>query len=261
MRSLLVLPLALLLLGCSPPSGKAPAVEESEPRVETVTYPSGKESVHGFLCRPGWEGSFPGLMVIHDDFGLTDWVKERARHLADRGYVVLAIDLYRGEAVSNLEDAHIMDRGLPEDRVYRDLKAAVDYLKGRKDVRGQLGVVGFGMGGGYALDAAIRDSRLHAVVTCYGRLTTDAKLLAPLNASVFAVFAGKDQGIPPETIEQFRVAMNKADKRVAGLRVYGECGHGFLDPANWPTYGKPKPEDVENVWELIGHYLYDELKR
>ena len=261
MRPLLVLPLALLLLGCSPPSGKAPADEESGPRAETVTCPSGKESVRGFLCRPGWEGSFPGLMVIHDDFGLTDWVKERARHLADRGYVVLAIDLYRGEAVSNLEDAHIMDRGLPEDRVYRDLKAAVDYLKGRMDVRGQLGVLGFGMGGGYALDAAIRDSRLHAVVTCYGRLTTDAKLLAPLNASVLAVFADKDKGIPPETIEQFRAAMNKADKRIAGLRVYGECGHGFLDPANWATYGKPKPEDVENAWELIEHYLYDELKR
>jgi carboxymethylenebutenolidase len=96
---------------------------------------------------------------------------------------------------------------------------------------------------------------------CYGRLTTDAKLLAPLNASVFAVFAGKDKGISPETIEQFRVAMNKADKRIAGLRVYGDCGHGFLDPANWSTYGKPKSEDVENAWELIEHYFYDELKR
>jgi carboxymethylenebutenolidase len=236
--------------------------EESGPTTETVMYPSGKESVRGFLCRPAWDGPFPGLIVIHDDFGLTDWVKERAKHLANRGYVVLAIDLYRGEAVSNLEDAHIMDRGLPEDRVYRDLKAAVDYLAGRKEVRAdKMGVLGFGMGGGYALDAAIRDGRLHAVVTCYGRLTTDAKLLAPLNASVLALFAGKDKGISPETIEQFRVAMNKAGKRIAGLRVYSECGHGFLDPANWPTYGKPKPEDVENGWEVIEHYLYDELKR
>ncbi len=260
MRSLFALLFTISLLGCSSPS-KPQAEEKSGPRTETVTYSSGQESVRGYLCRPSWEGSFPGLLLIHDDFGLTDWVKERARHLADRGYVVLAIDLYRGEAVSNLEDAHIMDRGLPEDRVYRDLKAAVDYLRGRKDVRGQLGVVGFGMGGGYALDAAIRHPRLHAVVTCYGRLTTDAKLLAPLKASVLALFAGKDKGISPETIEQFRVAMNKADKRIAGLRMYGECGHGFLDPANWPAYSKPKAEDIDNAWEVIEHYLYDELKR
>jgi carboxymethylenebutenolidase len=261
MRSTRAFLSVILLLGCSRTSSKV-AVEKVEPATETVTYASGEDKVSGFLCRPPSGGPFPGLMLIHDDFGLTDWVKEQAKRLADQGYVVLAIDLYRGEAVSNLLDAHIMDRGLPEDRVQRDLKAAVDYLASRKDVRAsRLGVAGWDMGGGYALDAAIADPRLLAVVTCYGRLTTDPHLLAPLKASVFCVFAGKDKGISPETIEQFRAAMQKADKRIAGMRVYSECAHGFLNPATWPTNGVPPYEDVKDAWERIDDYLDKALQQ
>jgi carboxymethylenebutenolidase len=244
----------LLLVGCS--SSTTKVAEEAGPIVEAIAYRSGNEKIQGYLCRPPGGGPYPGLMVIHGDFGLNDWVKEKARRLASQSYVVLAVDLYRGEVVANIEDAHIMDRGLPEDRVFGDLKAAVDHLASRPDVRPTtLGVIGWDMGGGYALDAAIRDPRLGAVVNCYGRLTTDPKLLAPLSASVFCIFAGKDRGIAPETIEQFRAAMNKAGKRIAGLRVYTECAHGFLDPATWPTAGAPPADDVTDAWFLIDEYL------
>ncbi len=138
MRCILAILSLLLLLGCTAHSGKL-STDNVEPTTETVTYASGEETVKGFLCRPSGVGPFPGLLMIHDDFGLTDWVKDQAKRLAGQGYVVLAIDLYRGEAVSNLLDAHIMDRGVPEDRALRDLKAAVDYLAKRKDVRESAG--------------------------------------------------------------------------------------------------------------------------
>src|SRR5262249_38088519 len=155
------------------------------------------------------------------DFGLTGWIKDQARRLADRGYITLAVDLYRGEKPGNLMDAHIMDRGLPEERVIADLKGAVDYLARRPDVRqGRLGIIGWDMGGGYALDAALQDRRLRAVVTCYGRLITDSQLLVPLRASVLGIFGAEDEGITAKTIQQFRTAMRKAGKRVAGLHVY-----------------------------------------
>jgi carboxymethylenebutenolidase len=124
-----------------------------------------------------------------------------------------------------------------------------------------LGIVGLGMGGGYALEAALHDLRLHAVVNCYGRLVTDAKQLASLDASVFCVFAGKDAGFALDTVDSFRQAMNKAGQRLDGIRVYSSCPHGFLDPANWRDYGKPDAGDVEEAWELIGKYLDRELKR
>jgi carboxymethylenebutenolidase len=248
-----------LLAGCARPAarpgGPAPAVED-------VSYGAGGDTVRAVLHRPAGAGPFPALVVLHGDFGLTDGVKEQARRLAEIGYVTLAPDLYRGVRPRELLDAHIMDRGVPEDRVQADLKAAVDYLSARPDVRREaLGVIGWDSGGGYALDAALRDSRFRAVVVCYGRLTTDPVLLAPLKASVLGLFAGKDEGISQETIESFRKAMQKAGKRVADLHVYPDCGPGFMNPKPSPNDAPGPPEAVADAWARVERYLDAELKR
>jgi carboxymethylenebutenolidase len=218
--------------------------------------------VRAVLHRPAGAGPFPALVVLHGDFGLSDGVKLQARRLAEMGYVTLAPDLYRGERPGELLDAHIMDRGVPEDRVQADMKGAVDYLSARPDVRKDaVGVIGWDSGGGHALDAAIHEPRLRAVVVCYGRLTTDPELLAPMKASVLGLFAGKDEGITPETIESFRKAMTKAGKRVADLHVYPDCGPGFMSPRPSTNDVPGPPEDVADAWSRVEAYLSAELKR
>ena len=143
-----------------------------------------------------------------------------------------------------------------------DLKAAVAYLAGRSDVRAdRLGILGWDSGGGYALDAARADGRLRAVVICYGRLVTDANLLVSLKASVLGIFAGKDVGIPSETIEQFRTAMRKAGKRVAGLHVCEGCEHGFMDPADSTEARPGDAAATAKAWDKIESYLAEELER
>jgi carboxymethylenebutenolidase len=260
MRRLLVPALCLtLLVGCARPAAgpAAPA-----PAAEDVSYPAGHDTVRAVLHRPAGPGPFPALVVLHGDFGLTDGVREQAERLAALGYVTLAPDLYRGERPKDLLDAHIMDRGVPEDRVQADLKAAVVYLTGRTDVRKDaLGVIGWDSGGGYALDAAIHDPRLKAVVVCYGRLTTDPALLAPLKAPVLGLFAGKDEGITPETIESFRRAMTKAGKRIADLHVYPDCGPGFMNPKPSQNDVPGPPEAVADAWSRVENFLNAELKR
>jgi carboxymethylenebutenolidase len=217
--------------------------------------------VRGVLFRPSGIGPFPAVVVIHEDCGLTDWVKDQARRVSERGYVTLAVDLYRGQVVNDVMDAHILERGLAEDRVTADLRAAVDYLASRPDVRpDSLGVLGWDMGGGYALNAAVRDPRLRAAVVCYGRLTTDPERLAPLRASVLGVFAGKDEGITPETLAQFRAAMAKAGKRLAGLHVYPDCRHGFMNPAGLHGDGPAPEASIADAWAKIDAYLTAELK-
>jgi dienelactone hydrolase len=123
-----------------------------------------------------------------------------------------------------------------------------------------LGVIGLGMGGTYALEAALRDPRLRALVMCYCPLPTDAKQLASLNASVFCIVAGKHKRVTAEMIRKFGEAMRAANKRVQPLRVYGDYPAGFLDPATWPAESKPKESDIEEAWKLIEEYLSDELK-
>src|ERR1044071_8022382 len=78
-----------------------------------VTYKSGDESVKGIVYTPEGKGPFPALIVIHEWWGLNDWVKEQASKLADQGYVSLAVDLYRGKVADNPDTAHQLLRGVP----------------------------------------------------------------------------------------------------------------------------------------------------
>src|SRR3954471_6773557 len=99
-----------------------------------VTYKSGDENVNGLLFEPSGKGPFPAIVVIHEWWGLNDWVKEQASKFSDEGYVTLAIDLYRGKVATTPEEAHEIMRGVPEDRAVRDLLAATSYLRGLKQV-------------------------------------------------------------------------------------------------------------------------------
>ena len=96
---------------------------------KSVSYKSGDETVQGMLFTPEGKGPFPALIVIHEWWGLNDWVKEQAAKLAGQGYVSLAIDLYRGKVATTSDEAHEIMRGVPEDRAARDLHAAFEFLQ------------------------------------------------------------------------------------------------------------------------------------
>ena len=148
-----------------------------------VTYKSGDETVRGIVYTPDGKGPFPALIVIHEWWGLNDWVKEQASKLADQGYVTLAVDLYRGKVAASPEEAHEIMRGVPEDRAKRDLTAAFDFLQSQSNVKKtKIGAIGWCMGGGYALDVALQEPTLAADVINYGHLATDPAALKNVNA-------------------------------------------------------------------------------
>src|SRR5581483_11347614 len=174
MKSVLV---ALLLLLLSVSTFAATAKE--------VTYKSGDETVKGVVYTPEGKGPFPALIVIHEWWGLNDWVKEQASKLADQGYLTLAVDLYRGKVATTPEEAHEMMRGVPEDRAKRDLAAAFSYLQSMSYVKkSKIGAIGWCMGGGYALDVALQEPTLAAGVINYGHLATDPVALKQINAPI-----------------------------------------------------------------------------
>jgi carboxymethylenebutenolidase len=100
-----------------------------------VTYKSGDDTVHGILYTPEGKVPFPGIVVIHEYWGLNDWVKEQALKLADQGYVTLAIDLYRGKVATTPNEAHEFMGGVPPDRAKRDLEAAFNFLASQPSVK------------------------------------------------------------------------------------------------------------------------------
>src|SRR5207253_9754416 len=193
---------------------------------KSVSYKSGDETVQAMLYAPDGKGPFPGIIVIHEFWGLNDWVKEQASKLADQGYVALAIDLYRGKVATTPDMAHEIMRGVPEDRAKRDLHAAFEFLASQPTVnKGRIGAIGWCMGGGYSLDVALQEPTLAADVINYGHLATDADDLKKINAPILGNFGGQDQGIQPADVKKFEETLHKLGKK-ADIKIYPEAGHG-----------------------------------
>ena len=214
-------------------------------RAQIVSYASGQETVRGYLALPGAVGRHPAIIVIHGDQGLTDWTKQQAQKLAARGYVVLAVDLYRGEIARDAEDAHELSRGLPDDRALRDLAAAVAYLAARPDVRDtKIGAIGWNIGGWYALQLAIHEPNLAACVLNDSALPTDAADIASIRAPVLGNFGADDRGIPAAALHAFESSMRAAGGS-ADLKAYSGAGDGFDDPNDAEHY---RPDAAADAW-------------
>ena len=225
---------------------------------KTVSYKSGDETVQGVLYTPAGKGPFPALVVIHEWWGLNDWVKEQASKLADQGYVALAMDLYRGKVATTPEMAHEIMRGVPEDRAKRDLHAAVEFLKSQPNVRkDRIGSIGWCMGGGYSLDMALQEPDLAATVINYGHLATDSDALKKINAPILGIFGAQDRGIAPDDVRKFEQALKQLGKKV-DIKIYDDAGHAFENPNNKDGY---RPADAADAWRRTVDFLAATMKQ
>jgi carboxymethylenebutenolidase len=227
---------------------------ESKP----VSYKSGDETVQGILYTPTGKGPFPALIVIHEWWGLNDWVKEQASKLSDQGYVTLAIDLYRGKVATTPDEAHQIMRGVPEDRAKRDLHAAFAYLASQPNVKkDRIGAIGWCMGGGYALDVTLQEPALAADVINYGHLATDPAALQKIQAPILGIFGAQDKGIPPEDVRKFGETLDKMGKKIE-LKIYDDAGHAFENPNNAQGY---RAADAQDAWQRTIDFLAANLKK
>jgi carboxymethylenebutenolidase len=225
---------------------------------KTVSYKSGDETVQGVLYSPDGKGPFPGIIVIHEWWGLNDWVKEQASKLADEGYVALAVDLYRGKVATSPDEAHELMRGVPEDRAARDLHAAFASLASQPNVKkDRIGSIGWCMGGGYSLDVALQEPGLAVAVINYGHLATDPEALKKINASILGLFGGQDRGIPPSDVQKFAQTLKQLGKKV-DVTVYPDAGHAFENPNNKAGY---RPDDAADAWKRTVRFLAGTLKK
>ncbi|MFY9911469.1 MAG: dienelactone hydrolase family protein [Candidatus Sulfotelmatobacter sp.] len=225
---------------------------------KSVSYKSGDETVKGILYTPAGKGPFPGIIVIHEWWGLNDWVKEQASKLADQGYEALAIDLYRGKVATTPDEAHEIMRGVPEDRANRDLQAAFDFLASQSNVRkNRIGAIGWCMGGGYSLDVALLEPTLAADVINYGHLATDPDTLKKINAPILGIFGAQDKGITPDDVHKFESQMKQLGKTI-DVKIYDDAGHAFENPNNKAGY---RPADAADAWQRTVKFLLENLKK
>jgi carboxymethylenebutenolidase len=227
---------------------------------KTVSYKSGDETVQAVLYTPAGKGPFPAIIIIHEWWGLNDWVKDQAAKLAEQGYVALAIDLYRGKVATTPDQAHEIMRGVPEDRAKRDLHAAFKFLADQPNVKqARIGAIGWCMGGGYALDVALQEPTLAADVINYGHLATDADALRKINAPILGLFGGLDQGIPANDVKKFAETLRGMGKKI-DIKIYDDAGHAFENPNNKGDPGY-RAADAADAWKRTVNFLADNLKK
>jgi carboxymethylenebutenolidase len=226
-------------------------------KTETVSYKSGDETVSGFLALPGGGGKHPGLVVIHEWWGLNDQIKDETQKFAAQGYVALAVDLYRGKVATTPDEAHELMRGVPEDRGMRDLEAAFAYLASRPDVKAnRIGSVGWCMGGGWSIKLAVSEPKLAACAVNYGALPTDAANIAKIKSPVLGNFGAEDRGITPDSVHAFEAAM-KAAGEPADIKIYDGAGHAFENPNNKDGY---RPQAAADAWDRMKQFFKKTLQ-
>lgn len=213
-------------------------------------------SLTGYAARPAdMEGPLPGVIVIHEWWGLNDNVRAMARRLAAEGFEVLAVDLYGGRSASTPEEARGLMEGVNEDPgAARDnLRQAAKWLRDRGVP--SLGSLGWCFGGGWSLQTALMlGEDADGAVVYYGFVDTDPEVLKSLQAPVLAFFGGQDRGIPLDTVHAFEQALIGLGKEVEVV-VYPDAGHAFANPSgrNW------EPAAADDSWQRAIAFLHQVL--
>ena len=232
--------------------------KQNQVKGQEVVYAtvSGRE-VTGYLAEGGKAGEAPGMILIHEWWGLNDNMKQMAEKLAGEGYTALAVDLYDGKVASTPDSAKVFAGAVKEKRAIENLTQAYSYLTHQKGVQ-QIGTIGWCFGGGWSLKMALAyPDKVDATVIYYGRLVTDPRQLKELEMPVLGIFGAEDQGIPVKQVKEFEAALDKADVKNS-IYIYDNAGHAFANPSG-ERYQKEAAEDAwQQTLSFLDRYLKEE---
>ncbi len=241
MRKLVGLSIVCLLLAASASAQDwAKARLEKSPRHQewVVVKHDGRE-VHSFIVYPEVKNKATAVVVIHEIFGLTDWVRSVADQLAEAGYIAIAPDLLSGMGPNGGRTSDIpADKvreyfgKLPPDQITADLNAVSDYVKKLPAVNGKLTVAGFCWGGSQTFRFATNRPDLSAAFVFYGGGPDKKEDIARIKAPVYGFYGGNDARVNA-TIPTSEALMKEAGKTYQPV-IYEGAGHGFMRAGEQP---------------------------
>jgi carboxymethylenebutenolidase len=228
------------------------AVDKSPRRREWVTVKHESRSVESFVAYPQAPGKAPAMVVIHEIFGMTDWVESVTDEFAAAGYLAIAPDLLSGMGPNGGRTKDIPSDGvmaaigkLPPDQITADLNAVADYVKKLPACNGKVCVVGFSWGGGQSFRFATNRKDLSLSFVCYGNGPAP-EAIPNIQAPVYGFFAGTDtriNGSIPATQEQMKAA-GKFFEPV----TYEGAAHGFMRAGAQPDATEPNKKARAEAW-------------
>ncbi len=224
---------------------------------ETVLSPDPSGGVSGFIAKPKTFGKYPGIVMIHEWWGLNENIKEMAQILASEGYVVFAVDLY-GEVATTPEKARELNSQASgkQAELTSKMRAAVTYLRAIPEVDDtNIGSIGWCFGGGQSLQLALSGEGMNATVIYYGRVTTNETQLSKVTWPMLGIFGEKDQSIPVDSVKAFDSALDKLGIENE-IIIYPGVGHAFANPSG-AAYS---PNETKDAWEKTVAFFDRKLK-
>lgn len=210
-----------------------------------------------YFAEPKGAGRHPGLVMVHEWWGLSADIAAMADRLAAEGFAVLAVDAYRGKLAQTPQEAGALRSGTPPSQLASDLDAAYRWLASRPGVDpARLGALGFCFGGAQAMLLGSRQSGITAVATLYGTgLFQSEAELGELGrrGAVLGVFGDKDASIPPAQRQAFKEALAARGARYAES-VYTGVGHAFVKDENVDA-----PGQARQAWAQVVAFFKAEL--
>lgn len=231
--------------------GEVESVPEEGVKTEEVQYGQGAT---GFLAWPAAKGNYPGVVMIHEWWGLNEEIKEAAKLLAEEGYTVLAVDLYKGEVAENADRARELVTALDQEAATANLRAATTYLRNQAGAE-KIASWGWCFGGGQSLQLALSGEPLDATVIYYGSLVDDRLQLKQINGPVLGIFGDQDSSIPVSSVEVFEAGLISAEVPHQ-IEIYKGVGHAFANPSG-ANYA---PKETMDAWEKTLDFLRTNLK-
>ena len=242
----------------------ATAIAQDEPQVPVVTESIeyvviDGQGVNGYYAYPQDAiEPLPGILAIHEWWGLNENIKAMARRLAGEGYQVLAVDLYNGQTADTPQQASQLVQQVANNPfgAEANITKAYNYLTEEKQAKA-VGSIGWCFGGSWSLETALLfPQELNAAVIYYGGQIGEATAeeLSTLEMPILGIFGAEDSSIPLETVEEFESSLNQLDK-AAEIQIYDNAGHAFANPSGQNYV----PEAAEEAWtatiEFFNQYL------
>lgn len=227
---------------------EAPAAAE----VSGVSVEYG-QGVTGFYASPKEPGNYPGVVMIHEWWGLNQNIKDMALELAKKGYQVVAVDLYKGKVATTQAEAQMQTSSLVPAEAVKNMQDAVAYLKSKG--ADKIASLGWCFGGGQSLQLALSGEKLDATVIYYGGLVADRSKLAAIKWPVLGIFGDKDTSISVDSVNQFKTSLDALGVSNS-INIYNGVGHAFANPTGM-NYA---PVETKDAWAKTLAFLNQNLK-
>lgn len=227
------------------------ALGNFEIQTQNVIYHDGTT---GYLAKPAGQGTFPGVVMIHEWWGLNDNIKEMAKKLASHGYVVLAVDLYNNQVGKTAEEARMLVTSFDSKKGMDNMRSAISYLKTEQSSE-SIGSIGWCFGGGQSLNLAVSNNDLDATVMYYGQVTSDSEKLSKISWPVLGIFAELDKGIPIKSVEEFEKELEALGVSNE-IIIYSGVDHAFANPSG----ERYAPDESKDAWNKTIEFFDKNLK-